>query len=527
MKDDIEASRCDLVVIHPGAAHGIYGKLGDQLTALEPPMWARVIAGYARDAGFAVRIIDAEAEGMTPLEAAVAAWSYNPRLVCLAVYGHQPSASTQQMTGARDIARALKDISPTKVIMVGGHVSALPERTLVEEPIDFACKGEGPVTVVALLEALPTRPAHYFDWEEKLASVPGLVYWLNARPVVNAPAPLLDIDALCGDVWDDLPMKKYRAHNWQALGWPRQPYASIFTSLGCPYRCSFCCINAPFDSRRYRTRDPKKVVEEIVYLHRRHGVRTFKIVDEMFVLNEAHYTEVARGILAADIGRDISIWAYARVDTVKPGTLRLLREAGFRWLALGIESASAYVRDGAQKRLRNDDIRQVVKTIEDADINVIGNYIFGLPDDDRASMQATLDLAVDLNTAFANFYVAMAYPGSPLYDEAVAKGKVLPETWRGYSQHNDACRPLDTDHVSAADVLAFRDCAFTTYFTGERYLRMVVDKFGPSAVEEIKKMTSYPLTRKLLERDRPAAVPPAISRVSDQSLTSSDSRAGG
>ncbi|MEO5372605.1 MAG: hypothetical protein H7833_21255, partial [Magnetococcus sp. DMHC-1] len=87
-------------------------------------------------------------------------------------------------------------------------------------------------------------------------------------------------------------------------------------------------------------------------------------------------------------------------------------QAGFRWLCLGIESGSSFVRDGADKTIDNRAIRQTVQRIHDAGIHIIGNYIFGLPDDSLESMEETLNLAMDLNCAFANFYAAMAYPGS-------------------------------------------------------------------------------------------------------------------
>ena len=180
--------------------------------------------------------------------------------------------------------------------------------------------------------------------------------------------------------------------------------------------------------------------------------------------------------------------------------LPLFRRAGFDWFALGIESGSRKVRADANKALKNDDeIVETVRAIEAAGINVISNFIFGLPSDDAASMQQTLDLALSLNTAFANFYVCMAYPGSALYDEAIAKGWTLPETWAGFSQHNFQCRPLDTQYVSAAEVLRFRDDAFNAYFTNPAYLGMIEGKFGAAALDHIRGMTTFKLKRKLLE----------------------------
>ncbi len=129
---------------------------------------------------------------------------------------------------------------------------------------------------------------------------------------------------------------------------------------------------------------------------------------------------------------------------------------------------------------------------------MIGNYIFGLPEDDHDTMQATLDMALDLNCEFANFYSAMAYPGSPLYTLAVQQGLPLPEQWTGYSQHSRDCLPLPTRYVPAREVLRFRDEAFQTYYSSEKYLKMIEKKFGAQTVAHIRQMIRQPLERDLL-----------------------------
>lgn len=495
----------DLLIVNPAAAHGIYGELGGKLIAVEPPQWCRIIASYVRKRGFSVKIIDAEALQWSAVEVGMeAVLRHKPRLICVAVYGHQPSASTQQMFGAHEVCEVLAEEADCPVIMVGGHPSALPERTLREEPVDYVCKGEGPVTIVELLKVLKSDKVGFVG-----DTVPGLVWWAGAedeqRIVVNKQAPLLDIDELDGDAWDLLPMQLYRAHNWQCFGDPdnRQPYASIYTSLGCPYSCSFCCINAPFDSHRYRMRKPEAVVAEIKMLHDEYGVRTFKITDEMFVLNPRHYGAIAEGIIDAGLGDQLNIWAYSRSDTIRPDKLALLRRAGVRWLALGIESASARVLGDVDKRLKAHETVKVVEAIQKAGINVIGNFIVGLPQDDEQSMQETLDLAKSLHLDFMNIYAAQAYPGSPLHDEAVAKGWALPSSWRGYSQHNKWARPLDTLHVSGVEVLRFRDHFFNDFYRDQRYIDRVWQKFGVETREHVKQMTQYQLDRLLLDPSYP------------------------
>lgn len=92
------------------------------------------------------------------------------------------------------------------------------------------------------------------------------------------------------------------------------------------------------------------------------------------------------------------------------------------WLALGIESGNTVVRkDVVKGKFTEVNIRDLVEKIQDHGINVIGNYIFGLPEDNIETMQDTLDMSLELNCEFANFYSAMAYPGSKLYLDALKK----------------------------------------------------------------------------------------------------------
>jgi radical SAM superfamily enzyme YgiQ (UPF0313 family) len=247
----------------------------------------------------------------------------------------------------------------------------------------------------------------------------------------------------------------------------------------------------------YRAWSPDHVVGQIDVLVNRHGVRNIKIADEMFVLNRKHVLGICERLIERKY--DLNIWAYARVDTIKDGMLEPLRAAGFTWLALGIESGAAQVRAAVDKRFDQDEVFEVVHKIRAAGINVIGNYIFGLPDDDLDTMQATLDLALELNCEFANFYSAMAYPGSPLHAQALRDGTPLPRTWTGYSQHARECLPLPTRHVSAAEVLRFRDEAFQRYYTNPGYLSMVQRRFGAAAAASLRRMAARQLERDLLK----------------------------
>lgn len=500
----------DLVLINPASRRQVYQSLGATLAAIENPVWAGLMAGFAESRGLSVEIIDAEALELSADEVAEQVCELAPTLAVVVVYGHQPSASTQIMPAAGAVCRAIKDVSPNQsVLLVGGHVSALPEQTIAEEAADFVASGEGLWTMVELAETLGSDAP-------RLDKVRGLWY-RDEGQIVSTPAPPLvdNLDQhLPGTPWQLLPMSRYRAHNWHCFSrsrhlgqssFARQPYAAIYTTLGCPYHCSFCCIQAPFKAgeratglkpnvNSYRYWSPDHVIAQIDQLVGRYGVRNLKIADEMFVLNRRHVAAICDRII--ERGYDLNIWAYARVDTVHDGLLEKLARAGFRWLAFGIEAADGEVRAGVEKRFDQEQIHTTIAKVRAAGIHVIGNYIFGLPDDDLASMRATLDLALELNCGFANFYSTMAYPGSPLYRQAIDAGWRLPESWSGYSQHSVDCTPLATRHLTADEVLAFRDAAFDEYFSAPRYLASIERTFGEATVAEIRAMAAHRLRRR-------------------------------
>ena len=145
----------DLLLVNPGNRSEVYQSLGASLAAIEPPIWAGLLASFVRNRGFSVLILDADAEGLTPDETAEQITEMAPLLTAVVVYGHNPSASTQVMPAAGAICRAVKNRArELKLLLLGGHVAALPRRTLVEEDADFVCGGEGPYTILELLQAL-------------------------------------------------------------------------------------------------------------------------------------------------------------------------------------------------------------------------------------------------------------------------------------------------------------------------------------------------------------------------------------
>lgn len=483
----------DCVLIHPGHAKRTYQALGSSLSAIETPIWCANIATYLRQHGKEVAIIDAEAEGLEPEAVGKRVNDLHPTVVGLVVYAHQPSASTHNMTVAGEIVRQLEC---PDVFMMGGHVSALPERTLREERCTYVIIGEGPETIRQFLEA--QDPHH----------VQGLAYLdVDDHYIENPPAPLLsDLDVTMPmPAFDLLPMENYRSYNWLSFGkQSRTPYAAFYSTLGCPHACEFCAVQSPFYAGQsltknpavnsYRFWSPARVGETLEHLVKTYGIYHVRIADEMFLLNVRHVEGICDEILKR--GLDLNIYVYARADTCgNQALLEKMKKAGFNWVCIGFESAAHHLRASVGKTYTNETSEQAVLNLRNAGIHLLANFMVGLWEERMRDMEETFQYALAMKAEFYNLYCQTAYPGSPLYARAVKEGWPLPARWEDYSQHAKNFLPLPTKHVSAADVLKFRDEAIKRYFNDPGYLAKFSRVFGPDAVNDIKRMLWVSLER--------------------------------
>lgn len=294
--------------------------------------------------------------------------------------------------------------------------------------------------------------------------------------------------------WSLLDIKKYRAHNWHLFtGDPEEGYGVVYTSLGCPMKCSFCTIKN-FYGRPFEERSIDDIMADFEF-YAVNNIKNIKIMDELFVFKKQRVIEICKRI--ADLKANFNIWTYARIDIMDEEILTYLKKAGVNWLAFGVETGNDNIRKNMLKgSFDKNKIRKVIKMTHDANIQVIGNYMFGFWEDTYETMRETLDFAKELNCAFANFYCVSAFPGTPLYDDLLEKKIELPTKFSEYSQMNEEFKPLPTATLTGKDVLNFRDKAFKEYFSNVEYLNSIKDKFGITIANQIIAMNSLTLKRK-------------------------------
>ena len=500
----------DVLFVNADSSRQAYQELANLYSAIEPPTWSLLLAASCRSKGYSAGIIDAVAENLTHEKVVLKVEELNPRLVVFVVYGQNPNSGTTNMIGNTECAQLLKEGLPQQLIaFVGSHTSALPKEVLSLKFVDFVLLNEGVYALHNLLSS---------NLDDEVKGIKGIGHKKNGIPELNSPEMVvpterMDID-LPGYAWDLLPFKNkpldlYRSHFWHA-GYRhefRSPFAALYTSLGCRFKCDFCMINilnrvdnedsiVSSNSPNMRFWSPAFILQEFEKLADM-GVSRIRISDEMFFLNQRYFEPLLQGVI--DRGLNLNMWSYTRVDTVRERYLELFRSAGIEWLAVGIEAGNRSVRREVSKgTFEIEDIGSVVRLIQSSGINVAANYIFGFPEDNFETMQQTLDLAIELNTEMANMYPCQALPGSPIYLQAKNYGWDLPKSFEGYAFLSYESSPLPTKFVSAADVLRFRDNAWKVYHTNSSFLNLIQSKFGEIPRKNIEELTKIRLRRKLL-----------------------------
>ncbi|MDC0492714.1 B12-binding domain-containing radical SAM protein [Alphaproteobacteria bacterium] len=500
----------DVLFVNPDSSLYAYQELAKTYSAIEPPTWSLLLGAAVQKNGYKAAILDCDAERLSLEESIKRIEDLKPRLVVFVLYGQNPNSGTTSMIGAIRLADAIKDAGiSAPICFCGSHTQALPMEVLGYDSVDLILLNEG---VYALNNLLAS------NLKGDLMTIRGIGHKFDGAPKLNEPEKIVPQDRMDEDMpgyaWELLPFKEkpldlYRAHFWHAEfnHDQRTPFAAIYTSLGCQFACEFCMINIlnrmdngqwvdASNSKGMRFWSAEWVRKEMTKLAEM-GVKTLRISDEMFFLNRRYYTPILENCIAEDYG--FNMWTYSRVDSIRPTALEMFKKAGVNWLALGIEAGNQQVRQEVSKgSFQETNIRDVCQTINNADINIISNYIFGFPEDTHETMQQTLDLALELNTEMANMYPCQALPGSPLYNRAKREGWKLPSNYEAFAFLSYESYPLQTKHLSAAEVLQFRDDAWNTYFNNPAYLDMVEKRFGKVQRSNVEDMSKIQLKRKIL-----------------------------
>jgi len=418
------------------------------------PIWLAYAAGVLEDAGFEVDLVDAPADGFDLDYCLRRAKQFAPNLIVL-------DTSTPSIYNDVEIAGKIKDSLPESfVVLVGTHVSALPEETLdIDQRVDAIGQHEYEYTLRDLASALLNN--------DDLHTVKGLVFKDNGRFVHTPKRP--HIENL-----DELPFvsrvyKKFlkieNYFNPNAL----YPMVTIITSRGCPFLCTFCVYPQTLMGRAFRLRSVKNVVAEIQYIVDNFPqAKAIFFEDDTLTVNKKRCRDLAELMIQKQI--KISWTANARVG-LDYDTMRKMKQAGCRSLCVGFESGSQRLLDNIKKKITVEQMQQFMSDAGRAGMLIHGCFIAGLPGENSQTLAETLEVAKKLAPDTVQFYPVMVYPGTEAYTWYKERGLIRTTDFSKWltpeGLHNTV---TSTQDLSSEELVVFCDNARREFYLRPGYI---------------------------------------------------------
>ncbi|KJS29956.1 MAG: cobalamin-binding protein [Desulfatitalea sp. BRH_c12] len=423
-----------VVLVHPAGSNFIPGKKDITATANRmAPLGLLSIAAYLEREGHALFLQDCLGpHAPAGIDATVRQiLGNNPDLVGF-------SATTSGFWDGYELAARIKQIRPEVQVVFGGvHVSAIGGRLIDDfEHIDYLCLGEGELT---LSELAAGRPAREID---------GLVWRDNGRAVVNAArAHLPDLDALPFPAYEKLAGFP-RGYSLPLFSYIQTPGATMVTSRGCPYRCSYCDRSVFQQGFRYNS--PEYIYEHMRYMKTRFGVRHINIYDDLFTLNRKRIAALCERLAAQPLG--VHFNCAVRVGHADDELLQMLKAAGCLMVSLGIESGDPDLLEVHKPGVYLDDVRDTVQRIQAVGLRAKGLFMMGLPGETVASIRKTSDFVMSLALDDMNMTKFTPFHGAPVWKTIFEEGTVK-EDWRRMNCLNFVFVPKTIDSKETLDQL--------------------------------------------------------------------------
>ncbi|OGR03617.1 MAG: hypothetical protein A2284_11010 [Deltaproteobacteria bacterium RIFOXYA12_FULL_61_11] len=386
--------------------------------------------------GFSTLLVDAVAEHLLEPPFLQTLEAFSPDLVLFEV---STSSIASDLALATELRR--RGFAGT-LVFAGLHALMYEPGFLQEHPeVDVVLRGEYEYSLRDLCRALRDG--------KTTETIPGLLlrrgndlFDTGRRP------PIIDLDALPWPARQFLPMLAYH----DEPGNLERPSVQLWTSRGCPFRCTFCAWpQIMYGSNSYRTRSVRDVVDEIEWLERAYGFKSFYIDDDTFNVRRQRVVDFCEELLRRRI--DLPWASMCRADLMDETLLQTMRRAGLFAVKYGVESASQALLDGMRKNLDVSKAIEVIRYTQKIGIKVHLTFVFGMPGETRESAEETLALALDLFPESLQFTIATPFPGSLLFRELEAAGKIETYDFDRYDGFHTAV--MGTEGLPREELQAF------------------------------------------------------------------------
>ena len=376
------------------------------------PIWLAYATGVLEKEGFNVKLIDAPAQGLVLEDVVKIATDFNPKMIVV-------NTSTPSIYDDVNVASELKNATNSFIVLVGTHVSALPEETLkLNESIDAVTIQEYDYTLPGL--------ARCIEHKRDLKNIKGIVFRSSDGKIIrNENRPLIEN-------LDNLPFitsvyKKHLDIKNYFYSSARHPMAMIITGRGCPFKCVWCNWPQVFQGHKYRLRSAENVVEEFEYIvNNIPEIKEIGIEDDTLTADNSRVRKICEMLIEKGINKKMRWYANVRVN-LDLETMKIMKKAGCRLIIPGYESGVQEILDNAKKGITLNQSREFAKNAKEAGLLVHGCFIIGLPGETKETAMKTIEFAKELDPDDAQFFPLIVYPGTDAYEWA-EKNKYLTTT---------------------------------------------------------------------------------------------------
>lgn len=327
------------------------------------------------------------------------------------------SATTSGFMDAADMAAYIKHRRPEVKIVFGNvHVSSIGGPILESFPeIDYLCIGEGEGTMLDLANG------------KAPAEIANLIYRRDGKIVANPRRNrILDLDELPFPAYEKLSGFP-RGYHLPLFAYEKRYGATMITSRGCPYTCSFC--DRTVFERLYKTNSAQYVYDHMKYLRDRFGVYHINFYDDLFTAHKKRVTELCRLLIERPLGMNFN--CAIRTGHASDEMLRMLKAAGAFMVSMGIESADPGMMERHKAGVSLEAVKKTVEQIHAAGLRAKGLFIFGLPGETPETLKVTSDFILSLDLDEMNMTKFSPMYGAPIWDECVGGGSgSFDEDWR-------------------------------------------------------------------------------------------------
>lgn len=435
----------DAVLINP-CLFKKESNIWEKIDSCFPSLGLASIAGYVRDRGFKVKIIDAPALRLS-VESFEKYLKFNKQYYQARYIGF--TAVTFLVKNAYEMAKIAKRIYPSAKIVFGGvHPTVLPEEVIKQLEVDIVVVGEGEITFGEILDG------------KDLSEIRGIVFKKESQ-IINNPVRerIGNLDELPFPAYDLLPMDRY----YPAKGsYERLPAISMLTSRGCPGRCSFC--NKTLGEKMvFRSAD--SLIEEINLLVKNYAIRQIMFYDDTFTVHKENVRRFCELILRRKM--NISWCCFSRVDYVDLNLLKLMKKAGCHQIMYGIESGDQKILDSINKKTDLALAKKVVRLTKEAKIDVRGAFMLGNPAETKETVLKTLDFALELEPEIAIFNITTPYPGTAMFKEADKKKLITTYDWDDYNLSKPVMR---LENIKQEEIIKLYKYCYRRFYFRPKYI---------------------------------------------------------